>query len=208
MFEQTKLKYDYKALEPYIDELTMITHYSKHHAAYTKNFNDAVAKLPADWAGKSAFEILAQADSIEDAALKGAIKNNGGGYYNHNLYFDTMSPNGGGAPKGKLAERINKDFGSFDALKEALTQASLTQFGSGWAWLVTDKSGALSVAKTSNQDSPITSSKGASNPILGIDVWEHAYYLKYKNLRGDYVKEFFNVVDWDAVAALYSGFAG
>lgn len=202
MFEQVKLKYNFNDLEPYIDELTMITHYQKHHAAYTNNFNAAVEK--AGLVGKSAEEILVGLDQVKDEALKAQLKNNGGGYYNHNLYFKTMAPNGKKAPEGKLAEKINATFGSFEALKEKLSQAAATRFGSGWAWLSADKQGNLSVTSSPNQDNPITETKGEWTPILGIDVWEHAYYLKYKNLRGDYIKEFFNVIDWQEVENLYN----
>ncbi|NLC17048.1 MAG: superoxide dismutase, partial [Clostridiales bacterium] len=202
MFEQVKLRYNFKDLEPYIDELTMITHYSKHHAAYTKNFNDAVEK--AGLAGITAEEILASLDQVQDPALRIQLQNNGGGYYNHNLYFSIMSPNPQKTPEGELKEKIDATFGSFEALKEQLTQAASTRFGSGWAWLSADSQGNLQVSSTPNQDNPITQSQGKWTPILGIDVWEHAYYLKYKNLRGDYIKEFFNVLDWDEVGKLYN----
>ena len=202
MFEQVKLKYNFNDLEPYIDELTMVTHYTKHHAAYTNNFNAAVEK--AGLKGKSAEEILASLDQVNDEGLKTQLKNNGGGYYNHNLYFMTMAPKAKESPEGKLLEKITLTFGSFDSLKEKLTQAASTRFGSGWAWLSTDKQGNLKVTSSQNQDNPITETKGEWMPILGIDVWEHAYYLKYKNLRGDYIKEFFNVVDWQEVENLYN----
>jgi Fe-Mn family superoxide dismutase len=201
MYEQVKLRYNYNALEPYIDELTMITHYSKHHAAYTKNFNDAVEK--ARLTSKTAEEILASLDQVQDSTLRTQLLNNGGGYYNHNLYFSIMSPNPQKTPEGELKEKIDATFGSFEALKEQLTQAASTRFGSGWAWLSADSQGNLQVSSTPNQDNPITQSQGKWTPILGIDVWEHAYYLKYKNLRGDYIKEFFNVLDWDEVGKLY-----
>lgn len=202
MFEQVKLKYNYKDLEPHIDELTMITHYGKHHAAYTKNFNDAVTK--AGLSGKSAEEILANLDQVQDAALRTQLLNNGGGYYNHNLYFSIMSPNPQNAPDGALKEKINAAFGSVEALIDQLTQAATTRFGSGWAWLSVDNQGNLKVSSTPNQDNPITESQGKWTPILALDVWEHAYYLKYKNLRGDYIKEFFNVLDWKEVGDLYN----
>lgn len=201
MFEQIKLTYNFDAMEPHIDRLTMETHYTKHHAAYTKNFNDALKSLP-QFDGKSVEYILENVNTIEDAALRAAVINNGGGFYNHNLYFDTMSPDGGKAPGGKLGARIDKDFGSFDELKAQLSQAAAKRFGSGWAWLVTDKSGKLSVVSTPNQDNTLMDGKGLV-PIMGIDVWEHAYYLKYKNMRADYVQSFFNVVDWNKVEKYY-----
>ena len=179
MYKQYQLPYDYEALEPHIDALTMETHYSKHHAAYTKNLNDAAEK--AGVAGRDITELLANLDSIADSGLRKAIRNNGGGYYNHNLYFSTISPDGGGEPEGALA---------------------LGQFGSGWAWLSAAAGGKLLLSASPNQDNPII--EGSSFvPILGIDVWEHAYYLKYKNLRADYVQAFYNVIDWKAVAANY-----
>lgn len=202
MFEQVKLKYSFNELEPYIDELTMITHYTKHHAAYTNNFNTAVEKAGLN--GKSAEEILANLDQIKDESLQAQLRNNGGGYYNHNLYFITMAPNGKKVPEGKLGEKIISTFGSFESLKEKLFQAAVSRFGSGWAWLSADREGNLKVSSSPNQDNPITESKGEWTPILGIDVWEHAYYLKYKNLRGDYIKEFFNVINWQEVENLYN----
>ncbi len=202
MFKQVELKYDFNALEPHIDELTMVTHYTKHHATYTNNLNAALEKLP-ELSAKSIEEIFTSLGDIADEAQRNAIKNNGGGFYNHNLYFSTLSPNGGGEPEGDLAEQIRKDFGSFDALKEKLSQAAAARFGSGWAWLSAKKDGTLQVSSSPNQDNPIMESKGEWVPILGIDVWEHAYYLKYKNLRVDYVKAFFDVVDWKEVASNY-----
>ena len=179
MYKQYQLPYAYEALEPHIDALTMETHYSKHHAAYTKNLNDTAEK--AGVAGRDITELLANLDSIADSGLRKAIRNNGGGYYNHNLYFSTISPDGGGEPEGALA---------------------LGQFGSGWAWLSAAAGGKLLLSASPNQDNPII--EGSSFvPILGIDVWEHAYYLKYKNLRADYVQAFYNVIDWKAVAANY-----
>lgn len=201
MLKQIELTYDFKALEPHIDELTMITHYTKHHAAYTNNLNAALEKDPA-LAGKSIETILSDLSSISDEGLRTAIRNNGGGFYNHNLYFGTLSPNGGGNPDGALLKQINADFGGIDALKEKATAAAIGRFGSGWAWVSTDASGKLFVCSSPNQDNPLMDDKGLT-PILGIDVWEHAYYLKYKNLRADYVKAFWNVVDWVAVARLY-----
>ena len=199
MFEQIKLAYGYDALEPHIDSLTMETHYAKHHATYTKNFNDAIEKLP-DLKGKSVEEILAHLDAIPEAS-RAAIQNNGGGFYNHNLYFDLMSPKGGGAPTGSLAEKINADFGSLDALKAELKASGLARFGSGWAWLVITPEGKLKVLSTANQDTPMA--LGFDKLLIAIDVWEHAYYLRYKNLRADYVDAFFQVLDWAKVAERY-----
>ena len=201
MFKQIALAYDYKALEPAIDELTMITHYTKHHAAYTNNLNAALEKLPA-LAGKGIEDIFKNLSSITDDAVRNAVRNNGGGFYNHNLYFSTMSPSGGGDPSGALLKAVEADFGSADALREKLAAAAIGRFGSGWAWLEADSAGKLYVSSTANQDNPLMDGKGHV-PILGIDVWEHAYYLKYKNLRADYVKAFWNVADWKAVAGLY-----
>jgi superoxide dismutase, Fe-Mn family len=207
MFEQVKLNYDFKDLEPHIDELTMNTHYSKHHATYTNNLNGTLEKLP-ELSGKSIEEIFVGLNDIKDASLKAAVQNNGGGFYNHNLYFEALSPKGGGNPEGDLAARIDKDFGSFDALKEKLSQAGATRFGSGWAWLSTNKSGELKVSSSPNQDNPIMETKGEWTPILGIDVWEHAYYLKYKNVRADYIKAFFEVVCWKTVGENYKAAVG
>ncbi len=200
MLKQIELTYDFKALEPHIDELTMVTHYTKHHAAYTNNLNAALEKDSA-LSGKSIEAILTDLSAIADEGLRTAIRNNGGGFYNHNLYFGTLSPNGGD-PDGALLKQINADFGSIDALKEKATAAAIGRFGSGWAWVSTDASGKLMVSSSPNQDNPLMEGKGLI-PILGIDVWEHAYYLKYKNLRADYVKAFWNVVDWAAVNKLY-----
>lgn len=200
MFEQVKLTYGYNALEPVIDALTVETHYSKHHATYTKNFNDFVQKAGLE--GKSVEEILAGLDSVSDAAIKNGLKNNGGGFYNHNLYFSTLGPNAGGKPKGKLAAKINETFGSFDAFKEKISALAVSQFGSGWAWLSVAKDGSLVLSQSLNQDNPISLGTG-NKPIFCIDVWEHAYYLKYKNLRADYVKALFDIVNWDAVEKLY-----
>lgn len=201
MFKQVELKYNFNELEPHIDELTMITHYTKHHAAYTNNLNAALEKAPS-LSDKSIEEIFITLDEV-DSSLKGAIQNNGGGFYNHNLYFSTLSPNGGGKPEGELLAQIEKDFNDFEALKDALSQAGATRFGSGWAWLSANKKGELRVTSSPNQDNPIMETKGEWIPILGIDVWEHAYYLKYKNLRADYINAFFEVVDWKAVSENY-----
>ncbi|QAT60381.1 superoxide dismutase [Acidilutibacter cellobiosedens] len=201
MFKQIELSYGFGALEPHIDKLTMITHYSKHHATYTANLNAAVEKVP-ELSGKSIEEILKNLDVIADTTLRTAIRNNGGGFYNHNLYFSTISPNGGGNPRGELEKKIKEDFGSVEDMRMHLSAAAISRFGSGWAWLSTDKDGKLNVSSSPNQDNPLIEDSSFI-PILGIDVWEHAYYLKYKNLRPDYVKAFWNVVDWNAVSRLY-----
>ena len=200
MFEQVKLDYAFDALEPHIDTMTMETHYGKHHATYTKNFNDAVAK--AGLIGKSVEEILSSLSSVGDEALRNALQNNGGGFYNHNLYFSVMSPKKGTKPSPALAEAINRDFGSLENLVETLQNLALGQFGSGWAFLSVDKEGKLYATKAANQNNPFMEA-GQHTPILGIDVWEHAYYLRYKNLRGDYLKNFFEVLDWEKVSANY-----
>lgn len=203
MFKQIELNYNFNALESYIDELTMNTHYSKHHAAYTNNLNAALDKLP-ELKDKSIEDILRNLSDIPDEGLRTSVRNNGGGYYNHNLYFAILKPGGSKKPVGDLAEQIEKDFGSFDSLKEKLTAAAMGRFGSGWAWLSANKNGDLQVSSSPNQDNPLMENGGQWIPILGIDVWEHAYYLKYRNLRGDYVSAFFEVLNWDEVAANYS----
>ena len=205
MFEQIKLPYETDALEPYIDQLTVETHHGKHHATYTKTFNELAEK--AGMADLSAEELLASLDKVGDATLRQGLKNQGGGYYNHNLYFEMFSPIPAKAPTGKLAKAIDDTFGGLDALKEQLTTAATTQFGSGWAWLSTDKSGKLAVSKTANQDNPISEGTGMI-PLVALDVWEHAYYLKYKNLRPDYIKAFFEVLDWAKVSARYEEIVG
>lgn len=201
MFNQIQLPYAYDALEPHIDALTMETHYSKHHAAYTKNLNDAALK--AGVADKDISLLLSSLDQISDETLRKAIRNNGGGFYNHNLYFGTMSPNGGGEPEGDLKAALDQAFGSFSDFKDKLSGLAAGQFGSGWGWLSSDRNGKLILSSSPNQDNPLMEGNGHV-PILGIDVWEHAYYLKYKNLRADYIKAFFEVVDWNAVAANYA----
>ena len=200
MFEQVKLDYDFNALEPYIDTLTMETHYGKHHATYTKNFNEAVEK--AGLSNKSIEEILSSLSSISDESLRNALQNNGGGYYNHNLYFSIMSPKKNTKPNLALEEAIERDFGSLNKLIETLQNLAMGQFGSGWAFLSADSAGKLYATKAANQNNPLME-EGQNTPILGIDVWEHAYYLKYKNLRGDYVKNFFEVLDWEKVSENY-----
>lgn len=199
MYTQYKLPYSYDALEPHIDALTMETHYSKHHATYTKNLNDAVQKAGID---KDIEVLLASLDSISDEALRRAIRNNGGGYYNHNLYFSTIGPNGGGEPAGAFGKLLDNEFGGFSSFQDKLSALAVGQFGSGWAWLSVGSDGGLKLSSSPNQDNPLMEGAG-SIPILGIDVWEHAYYLKYKNVRADYVKAFYNVIDWKAVADNY-----
>ena len=196
-FELPKLPYSYDALEPHIDARTMEIHYSKHHQAYTTNLNAAIEGT--DLAGKSIEDILGNLDLNNKA-----VRNNGGGFYNHNLFWEVMAPNAGGEPTGELATDINEAFGSFDAFKDAFAKAGATQFGSGWAWLCV-KNGKLEVCATANQDNPLMPGIGCEGmPILGLDVWEHAYYLNYQNRRPDYINAFFNVVNWDAVAKKYA----
>ena len=208
MFEQVKLPYAFDALEPNIDTKTMEIHYGKHHAAYTNNLNDALKNNAPEFLEKPIEEILSNLDALPEA-IRGAVRNNGGGFYNHNHYFTVMGPNAGGEPTGELAEKINEKFGSFEEFKAEFSKAAATRFGSGWAWLVVNKKGELRVTSTANQDNPLM--PGATccpcsegTPILGIDVWEHAYYLNYQNRRPDYITAFFNVINWDAVAERYS----
>jgi len=201
MFTQYSLPYGYGSLEPHIDELTMVTHYTKHHAGYTNNLNAAVEKVP-ELSGSSIEEILGKLDSISDPAIRTAIRNNGGGYWNHNLYFSILSPEASPKPSGALLGRIDSDFGSFDRLVEQVSALAATRFGSGWAWVSVDTKGKLTATSTPNQDNPLMDGSNLT-PILGIDVWEHAYYLKYKNLRADYIKAFWQVVDWNAVTQRY-----
>ena len=196
-FELPQLPYAYDALEPHIDARTMEIHHSKHHNAYTTNLNAAIAGT--DLEGKSIEDILKNLDMT-----KAAVRNNGGGFYNHNLFWTVMSPNGGGLPKGDLLAAIEKDLGSFDEFKAAFAKAGATQFGSGWAWLCV-KDGKLEVCGTPNQDNTLMPGVGCGgNPILGMDVWEHAYYLNYQNRRPDYIEAFFNVINWDEVAKRYA----
>jgi len=195
-FELPNLPYAHDALEPNIDAKTMEIHHGKHHAGYTAKLNGAVEGT--DLAGKSIEELL------KNHSDNGAVRNNGGGFYNHNLFWEVMSPNGGGTPTGDLAAAIDSAFGSFDKFKEAFSSAAATRFGSGWAWLCV-KGGKLEVCSTPNQDNPLMPGVGCEGtPILGLDVWEHAYYLNYQNRRPDYISAFFNVVNWDKVAELYA----
>ncbi len=193
-FQLPDLSYDYNALEPYIDARTMEIHHSKHHAAYTANLNKAVEGTPLE--GKSIEEILSGASSHP-----AAVRNNGGGYYNHNLYWTVMSPGGGGEPTGALLEAIEGAFGSFADFKSRFSTAAATRFGSGWAWLVKQAGGSLVVSSTPNQDNPLMDLAEVKGiPVLGIDVWEHAYYLKYQNRRPEYIEAFWNVINWEEVA--------
>ncbi|MCP4122412.1 MAG: superoxide dismutase [Bacteroidetes bacterium] len=197
-FELPALPYAYDALEPHIDARTMEIHHTKHHNGYTTKLNGAVAGT--DLEGKSIEDILTDLDMTNLA-----VRNNGGGYYNHCMFWEVMSPNGGGEPTGELAEAITRDFGSFAAFKELFSGAAGTRFGSGWAWLCSDKDGKLDVCSTANQDNPLMPGIGCGNqPILGIDVWEHAYYLNYQNRRPDYIAAFYNVLNWDKVAENYT----
>ncbi len=194
-FELPKLPYDFNALEPYIDARTMEIHYTKHHQGYVNKLNAALEKHP-ELQGKSIEELLRGLDSVPED-IRTAVRNNGGGHFNHSLFWPVMSPNGGGKPGGELAKAIEGAFGSFDSFKEQFSATAAGVFGSGWAWLVVDGGGALSITSTPNQDSPL--SRGLT-PILGLDVWEHAYYLKYQNRRPEYIENWWNVVNWDQVA--------
>ena len=196
-FSLPDLPYAHDALEPHIDARTMEIHHGKHHNGYTNKLNAAIEGT--DLADKSIEELLA-------SPANGAVRNNGGGYYNHTLFWQVMSPNGGGAPSGALGDAINAAFGSYDGFKDAFAKAAATRFGSGWAWLIKKADGSVAVTSTPNQDNPlmdVADEKGT--PLLGIDVWEHAYYLNYQNRRPDYVAAFFNVINWDKVAEKFAG---
>lgn len=196
-FELPKLPYAYDALTPHIDAKTMEIHHTKHHAGYTNNLNDAIKGT--DLEGKSIEDILTNLDMDNKA-----VRNNGGGFYNHNLFWEVMSKDGGGEPTGAVADAINEKFGSFEKFKEKFSTAAKTQFGSGWAWLCVQKGGKVEVCGTPNQDNPLMPGVGCGGtPILGLDVWEHAYYLNYQNRRPDYVEAFFNVINWDEVNKRY-----
>ena len=196
-FELPQLPYAYDALEPHIDARTMEIHHSKHHAGYTSKLNAAVEGTELE--GKDIETLL------RDHSDNGAVRNNGGGFWNHNLFWACMSPNGGGQPSGALGDAIDRDFGSFDAFKDAFAKAAATRFGSGWAWLCVND-GKLEVCSSANQDNPLMPGVGCGgHPILGLDVWEHAYYLNYLNRRPDYINAFFEVVDWNAVGARFNG---
>ena len=193
-FELPKLVYEYNALEPHIDARTMEIHHSKHHNGYTNNLNNAIAGT--DMEGKTIEEICAT------PGLSGAVRNNGGGYYNHCMFWESMSPNGGGNPTGELASAIDATFGSFDDFKVAFAKAATTRFGSGWAWLGVNN-GKLKISSSANQDNPLMDDQCGCIPILCLDVWEHAYYLNYQNRRPDYITAFFNVINWDEVSKRY-----
>jgi len=196
-FELPQLPYAYDALEHHVDARTMEIHHGKHHAGYTNNLNNAVAGTEME--GKDIEALL------RDHSDNGAVRNNGGGFWNHTLFWNSMSPNGGGQPSGALGEAIDRDFGSFENFKNEFSKAAATRFGSGWAWLCV-RDGKLEVCSSANQDNPLMPGVGCGgHPILGLDVWEHAYYLNYQNRRPDYINAFFNVVDWNAVAARFNG---
>jgi Fe-Mn family superoxide dismutase len=197
------LPYAKNALEPHIDERTMEIHHDRHHATYVNNLNNAI-EGNSDLESKSIEELLRDIDSVPEN-IRTAVRNNGGGHANHTLFWEIMGPNGGGSPSGALADAINAKFGGVDQLKERVNAAGAGQFGSGWAWLVVDQNGELEVLSTPNQDSPLMSGK---TPILGVDVWEHAYYLKYQNARPAYLEAWWNTVNWDAVAARYDAARG
>jgi superoxide dismutase, Fe-Mn family len=200
-YEVPPLPYDYAALEPHIDEATMQVHHDKHHQAYVDKANAALEGT--EFADKPIEEVIENLSQLPDDK-RGPVRNNGGGHLNHTLFWESMSPDGGGEPDGELADAINEAFGSFDDFKSKLKDAGVNQFGSGWAWLVHDGSG-LAVVSTPNQDSPLTDGK---TPLVGVDVWEHAYYLKYQNKRPDYIDAWWNTVDWSKVAERYSAAKG
>ncbi|MEQ9568748.1 MAG: superoxide dismutase [Longimicrobiales bacterium] len=202
-FDLPELGYAYDALEPHIDARTMEIHHTKHHAGYTKKFNAALADH-GDLHGRSAEDLVAHWNTLPES-IRTAVRNNGGGYVNHALFWDIMTPGGAGAPTGDLASAIDEAFGSYEKFKETFASAAGGQFGSGWGWLVVDGNGGLAVVSTANQDSPLSDGK---TPILGVDVWEHAYYLHYQNRRPDYLSAFWNVVNWDKVSARYSAARG
>ncbi len=196
-FELPQLPYAHDALEPHIDTRTMEIHHGKHHAGYTNNLNNAIAGTEME--GKGIEDLLANHTD------NGAVRNNGGGFYNHSLFWSIMSPNGGGEPSGDLANAINSAFGSFEAFKDAFAKAAATRFGSGWAWLCVHSGGKVEVCSTANQDNSLMPNIGCGGtPILGLDVWEHAYYLNYQNRRPDYINAFFNVINWDEVSRRYA----
>ncbi|MDJ0724618.1 MAG: Fe-Mn family superoxide dismutase [Prochloraceae cyanobacterium] len=197
-YEFTPLPYDYDALEPYIDEQTMRFHHGKHYAGYTRNLNKAVRDY-SDLKRLDAEELIGDLDRIPEK-IRRTVRNNGGGYVNHKMFWEIMSPDGGGQPRGRLARAIDKEFGSFEEFKAQFNRAARTRFGSGWAWLVMDDDRKLSVTNTLNQDSPLMA---GNYPVMGLDVWEHAYYLKYKNARAEYINNWWNVVNWKEVNKRY-----
>jgi Fe-Mn family superoxide dismutase len=200
-FEVPDLPYDYDALEPHIDEQTMKLHHDKHHQAYVDKANAALEGT--EWADKPVEEVLQNLDQLPDDK-RTAVRNNAGGHANHTLFWEIMSPDGGGEPQGALAEAIDSKFGSFDDFKKQVSEAGVGQFGSGWAWLVHDGSG-IKITKTPNQDTPVSDGE---TPLLGVDVWEHAYYLKYQNKRPDYIEAWWNVVNWDEVGKRFEAANG
>ncbi len=202
-YELPPLPYDFNALEPHIDEQTMRIHHDKHHAGYVSKLNAALEKHPG-LAESSVEDLLRRLNEVPED-IRGAVRNNGGGHANHSLFWTIMSPNGGGEPSGDLGEAIASELGDFASLKEQLGNAAATRFGSGWGWLSVDASGKLVVESAPNQDSPLSEGR---TPILGIDVWEHAYYLKYQNRRPDYIQAWWNVIDWGAVADRYAAARG
>lgn len=205
-FSLPPLPYAYTALEPDIDAQTMEIHYTKHHQTYVNNLNAALKDTPHE--GKSIEELVSGVEQLPEA-LRAPVRNNGGGHYNHSLFWTVMAPGGPTTPDGELAKAIESDLGGLDEFKEAFTKAALTRFGSGWAWLAVDKAGKLVVESSANQDSPLMTGIGSGNtPILGLDVWEHAYYLKYQNRRPDYIAAFYNVVNWPEVARRYAAARG
>ena len=193
-FELPKLPYNYNALEPHIDAKTMEIHHSKHHNGYTNNLNNAISN--SDLANKSIEKICSS------PGLTDAIRNNGGGYYNHCLFWRIMSPDGGGTPSGKIGEAISETFGSFENFKDEFSKAAATRFGSGWAWLC-DCNGELKICTTANQDNPLMEDQCGGTPLMCLDVWEHAYYLNYQNRRPDYIEAFFNVINWEEINSIY-----
>ena len=197
-FELPALPYPANALEPHIDARTMEIHHDRHHATYVNNLNAAL-EGHSSLAEKSLEDLIRNINEVPES-IRTAVRNNGGGHYNHTLFWESMSPNGGGKPTGELAEAINQTFGGFDKFQEEFTKAALTRFGSGWAWLVVKPDGKLAVTSTPNQDNPLMD---GDIPLLGLDVWEHAYYLKYQNRRPDYVKAWWNVVDWEETNKRY-----
>lgn len=201
-FTLPPLPYGYDALEPYIDARTMEIHHDKHHAGYVNNLNAALEKAP-ELQSRSLDDLLQHLDQVPEA-IRTAVRNNAGGHWNHTMFWQIMTPNGGGTPAGRLADAVNRAFGSFDAFRTQFADAAAKRFGSGWAWLVSD-GGALSITSTPNQDTPVMEGK---HPIMGVDVWEHAYYLKYQNRRPEYVTQWWNTLNWDEIGRRYEAAAG
>lgn len=204
-FEVPALPYDYAALAPHIDEQTMHLHHDKHHQAYVTNVNNALANHP-DLANQPIEQLIGNLNAVPDD-IRTAVRNNGGGHANHTMFWQVMTPNGGGQPAGALADAVNSAFGSFDALKEQMNKAATTRFGSGWAWLTTDRGGKLQITSSANQDNPLMDGQGQT-PILGVDVWEHSYYLKYQNRRPEYLAAWWNTINWPEVSRRYEAARG